>query len=641
MAKVALPLYPQFSWPSTGTALNVVYDFLKREGHHPDVTTYKSWHDDHGYINAQSDLILEFAVSNDLTHENTYLLFSTHGMPVSYIKRGDPYAEHVKRSVGLVTKRLGWPSDRTSLAYQSRLGPVKWLRPYTDHVLKELADAGEKNVLVCPISFTADCLETIEEIGIRYRELFEGQGGKLYLCPCLNTYRPFISALKHIVLSGPRPMTDHVSTATAERASPHAPSTVRDGLDSLVMIGASMRGRIDARRGPSVAHSDRDALHRVKRPQHEVVGMLQQFKEGLGLGDVWLWNTCHRFELFVRLSGAAKNRTHAVTRIREALFGTEEPAGLAVNELHGESAWHHLVRTAVGLNSGLPGERDVLEQLRASHRLASQAGTVGPFANGLVEDVLCLERRLRESTKWGEYHPEYAYAAMSRLISDLPFDLRDSRILVIGGSTTSASVLRTLTDRFQVPSRQLTLVYRGHKKGGQIKILRRAIGHGRRIRVQTYQDDAVAKAIHEADVVVFGVDHDAPILDVRRVADRRADQERPLTVFDFNVFGSTEGLESLPNVNLFDAARLEHEVTTFADDMCRASGFNEAVDEAEAWIVEHALSSRPGHDDGTAPVQIEKSARQSDVSGTVQAAQSSLRGEEVVVALGEEPSCQP
>lgn len=594
---VVLPLYPQFSWPTTGTALNLVYDFLKKEGEHPDVTTHTSWHDDHGYINAQTSLIQESASSAGLSPENTYLLFSTHGMPVSYIKRGDPYAEHVKRSVGLVTKRLGWPSDRTSMAYQSRFGPVKWLLPYTDKVLEELADAGEKNILVCPISFTTDCLETIEEIGIRYRRIVEDRGGKLHLCACLNTYKPFISALKHIVLSGPRPMTDHVSTAPAEHTSPGETASARDDLDSFVMVGASMSGRIDSQHGPSISHSDRTTLHSVKLPQHEVAGMLQKLKDDVGLGDVWLWNTCHRYELFARLNGAAKNRDLAMKRVREALFGSQQPDHLAVNELHGESAWHHLVRTAAGLNSGLPGERDVLEQLRASHRLASQAGTAGPFADTLVDDVLSLETKLRESTKWGNYHPEYAYAALSRIIGELPVNVCDCNILVIGGSTTSASVLRTLTDRFNVPSRQLTLAYRGHKKGGQIKILRRAIGHGRRIRVQSYQDKAIADAIKEADVVVFGVDQDTPLLDVDRLAQRNLDHERPLTVFDFNVFGSTRGLESLPEVTLFDAAALEHEAAAYAENLCKASDFNEAVEQAEAWIEEHALSSRPDRDD--------------------------------------------
>ena len=99
------------------------------------------------------------------------------------------------------------------------------------------------------------------------------------------------------------------------------------------------------------------------------------------------------------------------------------------------------------------------------------------------------------------------------------------------------------------------------------------------------------------------------IREARVVAERGAENDRPLTIFDFNVFGSTKGLESLPNVTLFDAARLEREATTFADDMCRASDFNEAVDEAEAWIVEHALSSRPGHDAEPQAVACAESAR--------------------------------
>ena len=70
--------------------------------------------------------------------------------------------------------------------------------------MEELARGGEKKILVCPISFTADCLETIEELGLRYRKLVEAQGGELFLCPALNTYRPFISAMKHLVLAGPQ-----------------------------------------------------------------------------------------------------------------------------------------------------------------------------------------------------------------------------------------------------------------------------------------------------------------------------------------------------------------------------------------------------------------------------------------------------
>ncbi|MCH7879449.1 MAG: ferrochelatase, partial [candidate division Zixibacteria bacterium] len=125
---------------------------------------------------------------------------ASYGMPVSYIKRGDPYAEHVTRSVGLVTKRLGWPSDRTSLAYQSRLGPVEWLGPYTDHLLAELAREGERRVLVCPIAFTVDCLETLEELNIRGRADYLGAGGEEYLfVPSLNTHPEWVKCVARMV----------------------------------------------------------------------------------------------------------------------------------------------------------------------------------------------------------------------------------------------------------------------------------------------------------------------------------------------------------------------------------------------------------------------------------------------------------
>ena len=104
-------------------------------------------------------------------------------------------------------------------------------------------------------------------------------------------------------------------------------------------------------------------------------------------------------------------------------------------------------------------------------------------------------------------------------------------------------------------------------------------------------------------------------------------------------------MESLPNVNLFDAARLEREVTTFADDMCRASDFNEAVDEAEAWIVEHALSSRPGHDAEPQALACAESAR-AEVLGSARAEPAAVLthrsgGAGVAAGAGEEPSCQP
>ena len=156
-----------------------------------------------------------------------------------------------------------------------------------------------------------------------------------------------------------------------------------------------------------------------------------------------------------------------VTPIDRAEFAEEEmplrqgriqPEGV----LHGSEAWHHLVRTAVGLNSTLPGERDVADQLASAHRLAQQTGTVGPLMNDLMAEVSRLGSELRGCTEWGQFGPDYCYAATSRIVQATGLDLRASRITVIGGSTTSAAVLGAMTDRFDVPSRQLTLIYRGH-----------------------------------------------------------------------------------------------------------------------------------------------------------------------------------
>ena len=161
---VVIPMYPQFSGPTTGTALRELYGSLHRGVHRLNVTTRNIWYDDGGYVYAQAKLIAEYAKQHQLTPDNTMLLFSAHGLPVSYVKHGDPYPAHVRRSIDLVAQRLGCPSERWMSACQSRFGPTKWLTPGTDCMLAELAERGEKRVLICPISFTADCLETLEEL---------------------------------------------------------------------------------------------------------------------------------------------------------------------------------------------------------------------------------------------------------------------------------------------------------------------------------------------------------------------------------------------------------------------------------------------------------------------------------------------
>jgi protoporphyrin/coproporphyrin ferrochelatase len=196
-----LPMYPHFSRPTTGTALAQVYALLARRGLCYQVDVVSSWHDYRPYWEAQAWQIQEYIDRNGLTPETSVLLFSAHGLPLSYIAAGDPYQKEITACIQEISQLLKWPAEKIITSYQSRLGPVEWVGPSTEKVLHGLASHQVKNVAVCPISFTADCVETFHEIGIEYRRLFEQEsGGKLWLIPALNTSPVFIQALKSLVL---------------------------------------------------------------------------------------------------------------------------------------------------------------------------------------------------------------------------------------------------------------------------------------------------------------------------------------------------------------------------------------------------------------------------------------------------------
>ena len=585
---VVIPMYPQFSGTTTGTALHVLYGTLKRGNYRINVTTRNTWFDDGGYVYAQAKLIEEYARRHGLDPEKSYLLFSAHGLPVSYVERGDPYPSHVKRSVELVTQRLGWPTDRMTLAYQSRLGPTRWLQPGVEEMLDELARAGEKRVLICPISFTADCLETLEEIDVRYRGRFEQSGGELYLCPALNTSREFITALKDLALRGPRPLTSWGSKVSPLFNLEEASSLRPVNIESLVMIGLSVANRVGDGRGPEQVHANAAGLHVAKRPQNEVPQILRAICETGQVREAFLLNTCHRFELYGWPAADANDEEECiVARARRYLFNNHAVEDLSVNILCGADAWHHLTRTVAGLNSGLPGDGDIVQQLRQANNVAERAGTAGPMTKQLVAEAVKLEQALRAETTWGQFSPGYCYAALSRIVELTGFDPGQARHLVIGGSTTSRSVLSTLIQRFDVPTRQLALAYRGHS-GGQIKLLRKAIGGGRRIRVHSYTEPQVLRALADADVVLFGIDRHEPVLDAEDIRGLRDFVSRPLTVIDFNTFGSTSELASIPGVTLWTAQQVEEAVSEFAEAMCQAREFAGAVEVAEDWILDHA-----------------------------------------------------
>lgn len=582
---IAIPMYPHFSQTTTGTVVQELYRVLKNVAPHINVSVRTSWYDDVGYINAQARRVAAFAQDNQLTPDNTVLMYSAHGLPVSYVRRGDPYERHITTTVRLVTERIGWPQQRMTLAYQSRMGPMKWLEPYAEDMLAQLAEADEKNVLVVPISFVADCLETLEEIALRYREDFEDGDRKLYVCPALNTDEHWITTLRNLVLRGPRPVAgwDEKQQALLETKRSTGLETVSH--DRLVMIGASLPGRLGTGEGPDLQHVDDETFACVKRTNEQTAELLSQLSSDELVSEALIWNTCHRYELYAWLrDDSSLTLPCAVAELQKRVMGENSPKD-AINVLLGPAAWKHLTRTAAGLNSGLPGDLDVMTQLKSAYQTAERAGVAGRRLQCLLHEAEKLAEGLRNETEWGAVAPGYCFAALTQLADRLPSGLSNRQHVVVGGSATSRSILQTLFERFAVPERNVTLVYRAHQ-GGQMKLLRRAIGNGRRLRTDSYTAATVLSAFVSADVVYLGIDRSEPILTAEHLAGLRDYQAAPLLIVDFNSNGSTVGLEAIPGITVIDATQLDTAVRAYADDLCALDHFSSVVKQAEAWLAQ-------------------------------------------------------
>jgi glutamyl-tRNA reductase len=240
------------------------------------------------------------------------------------------------------------------------------------------------------------------------------------------------------------------------------------------------------------------------------------------------------------------------------------------------------MRTASGLNSALPGDVDVVAQLQTACSTAERAGTAGPRATCLVKDAAALAHDVRTETTWGRFSLGYCLAALTRVqeVDGAHFD--ECHHVVLGGSATSRSVLLALREHFDVPQHKTTLVYRGHH--GQLKLLRSAIGHGRRLRAQSYAEPTVLDAIAGADFVYIGVDYQEPVLTAQLLREVRDLGARPLRVVDFNTFGSISGDLAADGLRVWTAADLELAVAAFAEVMRSRPSYLGAVEEAEEWI---------------------------------------------------------
>jgi ferrochelatase len=198
---IVLPLYPQFSISTTGSSLNRMNALIGANGAAARrVSVIEQWHDDPSYLDALTATIVEeLAGFPDQDRSHIHVVFSAHSVPVRYIEEGDPYLDQIKQTVNSVMDRLG--SDRPhSLSFQSKVGPVKWLGPSTDETIRRLASEGESQVLLVPVSFVSEHIETLYELDILYRHVAEEVGIAHYRrVPALNCRPDFIDALADLV----------------------------------------------------------------------------------------------------------------------------------------------------------------------------------------------------------------------------------------------------------------------------------------------------------------------------------------------------------------------------------------------------------------------------------------------------------
>lgn len=198
---VVLPLYPQFSISTSGSSFRVLEQMWRTDNdlRNLDYTLVASWYDHPQYIAAMVDLIRQ-ELSQFENPDSTHIFFSAHGVPQSYVdEAGDPYQKQIEECTRLIMEALNAPNEHT-LAYQSRVGPVEWLQPYTEDSLNDLGEKGVKDLLVIPISFVSEHIETLQEIDIEYREIAEEAGITTFRrVPALNTHPLFIESLANLV----------------------------------------------------------------------------------------------------------------------------------------------------------------------------------------------------------------------------------------------------------------------------------------------------------------------------------------------------------------------------------------------------------------------------------------------------------
>ncbi|MBP3946591.1 ferrochelatase [Psychrobacter sp. K31L] len=191
---VMLPVFPQYSATSTGAVYDAITKWSLKQRNLPNITIVKDYFAHPLYIKALADSIRRFQAVHGKPDK---LMFSFHGIPQPYMDKGDPYPRRCKCTAAQVAQELGLKDDEWIISFQSRFGKQEWVKPYTDVILDEWAKSGVKSVQILSPAFSADCLETLEELAIENRENFLHAGGQEYhYIPALNADEAHIGLLE-------------------------------------------------------------------------------------------------------------------------------------------------------------------------------------------------------------------------------------------------------------------------------------------------------------------------------------------------------------------------------------------------------------------------------------------------------------
>ena len=194
---ILLPLFPQYSATSTAPLYDAFANWIPKQRHLPGLTIIKDYYRHPVFIQALVSSVQRFQQQHGKPQK---LLMSFHGIPQPYADKGDPYADRCRETARLVAEQLGLVPDDWAISFQSRFGKQEWVKPYTDELLKTWAASGIKSVQVMSPAFSADCLETLEELEIQNAELFVEAGGTSYqYIPALNTSVEHLELLRQLL----------------------------------------------------------------------------------------------------------------------------------------------------------------------------------------------------------------------------------------------------------------------------------------------------------------------------------------------------------------------------------------------------------------------------------------------------------